>query len=82
MTGYWRTRGRYRMEGDRLMVAITRSEEWQKYAVGPNPSVSTPRPVWGERGTVDVDGDRLIHTYVSAPADRPETFTEVYQRER
>jgi hypothetical protein len=31
---------------------------------------------------VDVDGDRLIHTYVSAPADKPERFTEVYRRER
>jgi hypothetical protein len=82
VTGYWRTQGRYRMEGDNLLVATSRSEEWQKYAVGPNPGISTPNPIWVERGTVDVDGDRLTHTYVSAPADKPETFTEVYRRER
>jgi hypothetical protein len=70
------------MEGDNLLVATSRSEEWQKYAVDPNPGISTPNPIWVERGTVDVDGDRLTHTYVSAPADRPETFTEVYRRER
>jgi hypothetical protein len=82
VTGYMRTSGRYRMEGDRLMLRIVFAEEWQKYAVGPNPSVSTPRPVWSERGTLAVDGDRLIHTYVSAPADAPQTFAEVYRRER
>lgn len=82
VTGYWRTQGRYRMEGDRLLLAITRSEEWQKYAVGPNPSVSTSAPTWSGRGTLAVDGNRLIHTYVSAPADAPETFTEIYHRER
>lgn len=82
VTGYWRTWGEYRMEGDRLMVRLTRSEQWQKYAAGPNPSVTTPEPVWGDRGTVDVDGNRLIHTYVSAPADAEETFVEVYRRER
>jgi hypothetical protein len=82
VTGYMRTRGQYRLEGDRLMLRIVFAEEWQKYAVGPNPSVSTPRPVWGERGTLAVDGDRLLHTYVSAPADAPQTFTEVYRRER
>lgn len=82
VTGYLRTQGRYRMEGDRLLLAVTRSEEWQKYAVGPNPSVNTPLPRWSERGTLAVDGDRLIHTYVSAPADAPQTFTEVYHRER
>ncbi|HEU4881866.1 MAG TPA: hypothetical protein VFT45_06470 [Longimicrobium sp.] len=82
VTGYLRTRGKYRMEGDRLMLAIDFAETWQKYAVGPNPSVSRPRPVWGERGTLAVAGDQLIHTYVSAPADAPETFTEVYRRER
>jgi hypothetical protein len=82
VTGYWRTEGEYRMEGNLLMLRITRSEEWQKYAVGPNPSVSTPKSVWSDRGTLDVDGDRLIHTYVSAPFDAPQTFTEVYRRER
>lgn len=82
VTGYLRTEGEYRMEGDRLMLRITRSEQWQKYAVGPNPSVSTPTPAWSPWGTLDVDGDRLIHTYVSAPADAEETFTEVYRRER
>jgi hypothetical protein len=82
VTGYWRTAGRYRMDGNRLLLAITRSEQWQKYAVGPNPSVSTPLPRWTARGTLAVDGDRLIHTYVSAPADAEETFTEIYHRER
>ncbi|HEX6368113.1 MAG TPA: hypothetical protein VF006_04210 [Longimicrobium sp.] len=82
VTGYLRTQGQYRMEGDRLMLRVTRAEEWQKYAVGPNPSVSTPAPGWGERGTLRRDGDRLIHTYVSAPADAPQTYTEVYRRER
>lgn len=82
VTGYWRAQGRYRMEGDRLLLAITRSEMWQKYAVGPNPSVDTSVPRWSDRGTLAVDGDRLTHTYVSAPADRPETYTEVYHRER
>lgn len=82
VTGYMRTRGQYRVEGGRLMLRVTRAEEWQKYAVGPNPSVATPDPVWGERGTVRVQGDRLIHTYVSAPADAPQTFTEIYRRER
>lgn len=82
VTGYQRTQGQYRMEGDRLMLRITRSEHWQKYAVGPNPSVATPAPAWGENGTLRRDGDRLIHTYVSAPADAEQTFTEVYRRER
>jgi hypothetical protein len=82
VTGYVRMQGQYRLEGDRLMLRITRAEQWQKYAVGENPSVSTPRPVWGENGTLAVEGDQLIHTYVSAPADAPETFTEVYRRER
>jgi hypothetical protein len=82
VTGYWRTEGRYRMDGNRLLLALTRSEQWQKYAVGPNPSVNTPLPRWTERGTLAVDGDRLIHTYVSAPADAEETFTEIYHRER
>lgn len=82
VTGYLRMRGQYRVEGDRLMLRIVRSEIWQKYAVGENPSVATPFPTWSEHGTLAVDGDQLIHTYVSAPADRPETFTEVYRRER
>lgn len=82
VTGYLRTQGRYRMEGDRLMLLVTRVEEWQKYAVGPNPSLSTPDPVWAGRGTLEVEGDRLIHTFVAAPLDAPETFTQVYQRER
>lgn len=82
VTGYMRSEGRYRVEGDRLMVAITRSETWQKYAVGPNPSVATPAPAWGDHGRVAVDGDRLTRTYVSAPADAPQTFTAVYHRER
>ncbi|WP_420130423.1 hypothetical protein [Longimicrobium sp.] len=82
VTGYLRTKGQYRMDGDRLMLRITRAEGWQKYAVGPNPSVSTPVPTWWEHGTLEVRGDKLVHTYVSAPADREETFTEVYQRDQ
>lgn len=82
VTGYMRSRGEYRMDGDRLMLRITRAEEWQKYAAGPNPSVSTPEPRWNAWGTLAVEGDRLIHTYVSAPADAPQTFTEVYRRQR
>lgn len=82
VTGYLRTRGQYRVRDGVLMLRIERQEEWQKYAVGPNPAVSTPRPVWGDHGTVRVEGDRLIHTFVSAPADAPETFTVTYRRER
>jgi hypothetical protein len=82
VTGYLRMRGQYRLDGDRLMLRIVRSEIWQKYAVGENPSVSTPFPTWNENGTLAVDGDQLIHTYASAPADAPETFIEVYRRER
>jgi hypothetical protein len=82
VTGYLRMQGQYRLEGDRLMLRITRAKQWQKYAAGPNPSVGTPEPAWWENGTLAVEGDRLIHTYVSAPADAPETFTEVYRRER
>jgi hypothetical protein len=83
VTGYYRTRGSYALDGDRLMVRTTRAEQWQKYAVGENPSVvTTSNPIWTERGTLAVAGDRLLHTYVSAPADAPETFTQVYQRER
>jgi hypothetical protein len=82
VTGYVRTRGEYRLEGDRLMLRITRAEHWQKYAAGPNPVVTTPEPTWWQHGTLDVRGGHLIHTYVSAPTDAEETFTEVYRRER
>lgn len=81
VTGYLRTAGQYRMEGDRLLLRIIRSETWQKYAVGTNPSVSTSVPTWLRRGTLEVRGDKLVHTYVSAPGDADETFTEIYQRE-
>lgn len=82
VTGYSRTYGRYRLDGDKLQVSLTRSEHWQKYAVGTNPTTVTLEPVWGDRGSLDRDGDRLIHTYVSAPVDAPQTFKQVYQRER
>lgn len=82
VTGYMRTQGSYRLNGDKLYVSTTRVEQWQKYAVGENPAITTPTPAWDERGTLARDGDRLIHTYVSAPADAPQTFTEVYRRER
>lgn len=83
VTGYMRQNGRKRFEGSTLLLRIERSETWQKYAVGPNPSVVTVRkPEWTERGSVRVEGDQLLHTFVSAPADAPETFTAVYQRLR
>jgi hypothetical protein len=83
LTGYLYSTGTYRVEGDRLMLRIARTEEWQKYAVGPNPSVHvTHAPQWHDRGTLSIRGTRLYHTYISAPADAPQEFTEVYQRVR
>lgn len=82
VTGSLRIRGRYRLDGDVLMLRITRSEMWQKYGIGANPSiVSRSDAPWEERGTMRVEGGKLIHTYVSAPADAPTTYTEVYERE-
>jgi hypothetical protein len=83
LTGYARTVGEYRLDGERLLLRQRRSEEWQMYAVGPNPSVSVvSRPKWAEHGTVRVSGDRLFHTFTSAPADTPVTATMVYERVR
>ncbi len=82
-TGYMVSRGSYRLEGTTLVVRLTRQEQWQKYAVGENPSVETIRdPRWNEAGSVHVDGDRMTFTYVSAPADAPQVFTEEYRRVR
>jgi hypothetical protein len=44
--------------------------------------VNTSVPGWSERGTLARDGDRLIHTCVSAPADAEETFTGIYHRDQ
>jgi hypothetical protein len=83
LTGYARTVGEYRLDGERLLWREHRSEHWQMYAAGPNPSVSVvSRPEWTEYGTVRVRGDRLFHTFTSAPADAPITTTMVYERVR
>lgn len=83
LTGYSRTAGRYRVEGDSLHVLVGGRESWQKLAVGPNPTVTrVRRPRWAEHGTVRVEGDRLFHTTVSAPADAPQVFTQEYRRVR
>lgn len=81
--GHVRVRGHYRMEGDHLLLRITRSEEWQAGAAGPNPAVDRRLlPQWQEHGTVSVDGEFLTHTFVSAPFDAPETHFVIYHRKR
>jgi hypothetical protein len=83
VTGYATTTGAYRLEGDELLLRIVRSEEWQMYAVGPNPSVQKVlAPRWARAATVELQGDELYYTFVSAPLDVPVVTTAVYQRLR
>lgn len=83
VTGYATATGAYRLDGDELRLRIARTEEWQMYAVGPNPSVQKVlAPSWERAGTVDLNGDELRYTFVSAPLDVPVVTTAVYQRLR
>lgn len=79
-TGYVRTSGLYRVDGGRLMLRVVQSESWELNAVGENPTRVTLTQGWQEHGTLARDGDALVHTFVAAPADAPETFRTVYQR--
>ena len=82
-TGYSTSEGEHRLDGDRLEVRVRRTEQWQMYAVGPNPAIEVRKdPEWTDYGTVRVRGDQLFHTTTSAPADAPITATETYQRVR
>lgn len=82
-TGQSISEGEHRVDGDRLEVRIRRTEQWQMYAVGPNPAIEVRSdPEWTDHGTVRVRGDQLFHTTTSAPADAPITATETYQRVR
>ncbi|HEX8362726.1 MAG TPA: hypothetical protein VF613_21570 [Longimicrobium sp.] len=80
VTGRSRATGQYRLSGGRLELRI-RQEEWQRYAAGPNPSVTVHDDAeWSGHGTVRIEGDRLLHTFVSAPADAPIESTLAYLR--
>lgn len=83
LTGYARETGEFRLQGDRLMLRIRRTENWQMYAAGPNPAVEErERSAWTGQGTLRVEGDRLLLTTTSAPADAPVTDTTAYARVR
>ncbi len=81
VTGAARSTGRYRLDGDRLEVRIVSYEEWYRNATSPSVTL-VEDPKWEAHGTVRVEGDRLLHTFVSAPLDVPVESTVTYQRAR
>lgn len=80
VTSYLRADGRFRVDGDVLMLRVARLEEWSRAAGAPE--VRWQELAWNERGTVRVEDDRLHHTFVSMALDWPETVTLTYRRER
>jgi hypothetical protein len=83
LTGYHRYSGTYRIDGERLMTRITRTETWALYAVGANPYVEHHRDARvHDAARVRLEEGRLVFTFVHAPLHVPEEVTIVFERRR
>lgn len=83
LTFFSKVIGEYRVEGDRLQVRLAQQVTWDSFYGNPKPRVEDlSSRGWTDHGTLELKGDRLTHTYISYPADAPETTVVIYQRIR
>lgn len=77
-----RTEGRYRAEDGRLRFEPVSLTVYDTFGGRAETTVHAPYPYGGvyERARFDVDGDRLTLTYVTYPADAPETTRRTFRR--
>lgn len=76
-----RFEGHYRVSDGRLELRIQRWEEHQPFSPQPNTWEYTyPLAKWTDAGTLRVESGQLVHTYVAAPTDAPQTYVVTYQR--
>jgi hypothetical protein len=80
LTFYHRVIGTYRLNGDQLQVRITTRITADSFYGSLTPTLEQVQPRWDDHGTLQLLGDRLWHTYITYPADAPETTVEVYAR--
>lgn len=78
-TAYYRSDGEYRLVGDSLQVRIFRETSTDVQFAGSN-FTRTVDGGWAGSGTVEIDGDHLVHRYITCPADAPEPTVATYTR--
>lgn len=79
LSGYYRLTGEYRLNGDRLEIRPVREISWDAL-VGGQPSIRDLSGEWGDAGTVRIEGDTMIRTFFTYPADAPVETTVRYHR--
>ncbi len=82
LSSFSRTEGTYRAEDGRLHLEPRSLTTYDTFGGEGKTTVQTPSPYGGvyEAARFQVDGDRLTLTYVTYPADAPETTRRTFRR--
>lgn len=84
LSSWSKTEGRYRLEGDRLLVKLEATTSWDSF-YGADSQERVERldsSGYADSGQLRLRGDELVHTYLSYPADAPVETVMVYRRAR
>lgn len=79
LSGFYKAEGQYRLNGDRLEMRLVRETHWDALTGG-EPTVDRHFGGWVDAGTVRIEGDTLIRTYTTYPADAPVETIVRYHR--